>query len=285
MMVTIRNAWRPGQAKVALWAPQEPPNTYMRHAGLMVRRDESSLRRQRGRVQWLPPVPLFGPPPGLGYNIYSNAGSGPINYSSAIATAFTTTWTSGPLAFPDTWMFGVRAFDANGEEQNLDAAVTLILDGSGIDITNRPKPPFGLRAFPLANGAIRAEWSYNTINPQPVPTGFHVYLGDTVTGVLRPTSPVHAGRRGKWMPGSVTWKPAIGSGIDYAHPVATISYQSAIAGSFVANIPGLLNGVTYRVAIRAYNGVAEDPNTSFVTVTADSVGPTAVVNLTAVATA
>jgi hypothetical protein len=220
----------------------------------MVRRREGEIRRGLGYLLRWSPAPLFGPAvPVLGYNIYSNAGSGPINYSSPIATVYGLTWTSGPLAFPDTWMFGVRAFDANGEEQNLDAAVTIILDGGGNDITNRPKPPFALRAFATVGGGIRVEWSYNTINPSPVPTGFNVYLGT-------PT-------------------------ISYGSPAATVSFQSSIAGTFVANLTGLTGGDVYQVGVRAYNATAEEPNTSTVTVTADSVGPGPVVSLTAVATA
>ena len=88
-------------------------------------------------------------------------------YSSPIATTGLLTRTVfGPLALPRTWRFGVRAYDTATmlEEENLDAAVTIILDAAGIDITNRPKAPTALRAFPRAGGTIRVEWAYNTIN-------------------------------------------------------------------------------------------------------------------------
>jgi hypothetical protein len=260
------------------------PHTPLR--GMLVSRREGELRRGLGYLLRWSPAPLGGVTVlATGYHIYSNAGSGPINYNTPIATVYGLTWTSGPLAFPDTWMFGVRAFDGDGEEQNLDCAITLILDGSGHDITNRPKPPFGLRAFALAGGAIRAEWSYNVINPSPVPTGFHVYLGTVQTGVLFPVSPLSSGLRGKWRPGSVRWRGAVGSGMNYGSPAVTVSFQSAIAGTFVANIPGLMNGVVYSVGVRAYNAVAEEPNTSTVSVTADSVGPSPVVSLAVIAIA
>jgi hypothetical protein len=84
----------------------------------------------------------------VSYNIYSNTGVGdPINYGSAIATVGGLTWTSSALAYPGTWRFGVRAFNAFGEEQNLDCAVTIVLDAGGFDITLRPVAPVGLRAF------------------------------------------------------------------------------------------------------------------------------------------
>jgi len=191
----------------------------------------------------------------LEYHIYSNTGiADPINYASAIATTSLLTWTSSALTYPGTWSFGVRAFDpvSGLEEENLDAAVTIILDASGVDISQRPKPPLALRAFPTAGGGIRVEWAYNTINPAPIPTGFHVYQG---TGGM----------------------PSYGS------PAATVSFAAAIAGTFVANLAGLSNGIAYTIGVRAYNATAEEPNTVTVTVTADSAGPSAVVSLTATA--
>ena len=58
---------------------------------------------------------------------------------------------------------------------------------------------------------------------------------------------------------------------------------SAIAGTFVANLIGGVNGTTYTIGVRAYNATAEEPNTNTVNVTALSVGPTAVIDLTATA--
>jgi hypothetical protein len=197
------------------------------------------------------------------YHIYSNtnsnqpagyASAAPIDYTLAIATTGLLTWTSAPLAFPGTWRFGVRAFDTLTmlEEQNLDAAVTIILDASGIDITNRPKAPTALRTLPRAGGTIRVEWAYNTINPAPVPTGFHVYKG---TGGM----------------------PSYGS------PAATVSFTAAVAGAFMVDLPGLVNGTVYTIGVRAYNATAEEPNTVTVNCAADSVGPAAVNSLMAVA--
>ena len=84
------------------------------------------------------------------------------------------------------------------EEKNLDASVTIILDAMGIDISQRPKAPTALRAFAKAGGTIRVEWAYNTINPSPVPTGFHIYRGT-------------------------------GGSPSYASPVATVNFAAAIA--------------------------------------------------------
>jgi len=289
-----------------LYAP--PLSAVARFAGpLMVHRSgEDRARRRAGwALRWFP-SPLFGPT--IGYNIYSNAGGGPINYTTPIATTYELSWTSGPLAYPDTWMFGVRAFNGNGEEKNLDCAVEIVLDASGNDITMRPEAPFGLRAFATAGGGIRAEWTYPFLNSATLPTGFHVYLTPFVPGVLFPVSPLMvAGRRrrvagatwrgsGGHVPvtpiGAGTggdraagqrWRGALGTSLVYSTPAATVLYSSMIANTFVANLAGLSNGVTYLVGVRAYNAVAEEPNTSAVTVTAVSIGPLPVDSLVGIA--
>ena len=221
---------------------------------LVQRAGEDRARRRAGwLLHWLP-IPLEGAVPlnETGYNIYSNAGSGPINYNTPVATVYNFSWTSPPLAHPDTWRFGVRAFNNYGEEKNLDAAVTIILDAFGNDITLRPSPPVGLRALALAAGALRVEWGYPVVNRATVPTGFHVYIGT-------------------------------GGAPSYGSPTATVLFTAGIANTFVANLTGLVNGTSYQIGVRAYNAVAEEPNTAFVTVTADSAGPAPVDSLTGTA--
>jgi hypothetical protein len=202
--------------------------------------------RRAGRVKQ--PRTIWPPP----FNIYSNHGSGAIDYTIPVATVYGLTWTSHPLAYPDTWRFGVRAFNNYGEEQNLDAAVTIILDSGGNDITLRPGPPIGLRAFPLAGGTVRVEWSYPVLNRATVPTGFHVYLGT-------------------------------GGPPSYGGPPATVLFSSGVLNVFVCNLAGLTGGTTYQIGVRAYNAVAEEPNTVTVSVTADTAGPAAVDSLTGTA--
>jgi hypothetical protein len=190
------------------------------------------------------------------YQIYSNTGAGdPINYAAPAATTSELTWTSSALAHPGTWSFGVRAFDTVSglQEQNVDCAVTIVLDASGNDITDRPVPPSGLRAFALAGGSIRAEWYYPPTVGAKAPAGFHVYNGT----------------------GSLT----------YGTPTATVLYATGIANSFAANMSGFTDGTTYTIGVRAFNAVAEEPNTNTVTVTAIATGPAPVDGLTGVATA
>jgi hypothetical protein len=190
------------------------------------------------------------------YHVYVNTGVGdPINYSSVVGTTATLTYQTAVLSYPGTWSFGVRAFDtASGlEEQNIDCARTIVLDASGNDITNRPAPPSGLRAFALAGGSMRVEWYYRPISGATAPSGFHVYTGT-------------AG-----MP-------------SYTIPAATTLVSTRIANSFVANMRGFTDGTTYAVGVRAFNGTAEETNTVTVSVTAIATGPAAVDGLLGVAT-
>ena len=191
----------------------------------------------------------------LGYHVYANTGAGdPINYNLPVATVSGVTWTSGALAYPGDWKFAVRAFDlASGlEEQNLDCAVEIILDSSGNDITSRPLPPFALRALATTGASVRVEWAYGIVAAGKTPTGFHVYIGT-------------------------------GGSPNYSSAVATVSFSSAIANAFVANLTGLSDGTAYTVGVRAYNATAEEPNTQTVSVTADATGPSSVTSLTATA--
>jgi hypothetical protein len=178
----------------------------------------------------------------LHYNIYINSGSGgPVDYSDPIGAVMTTTWTTSGLAAPGTWSFGVRAADGNGEEENLDCAVTIVLDASGNDISARPAPPIGLRAFPLAGGAVRVEWYYTPVR-ESAPVGFNVYLGPGVTP-------------------------------NYATPTAVVAYGSGRFNTFVADLLGLTDGMAYSIGVRAFNASGEEANTTSAGVTADATGP------------
>jgi hypothetical protein len=190
------------------------------------------------------------------YHVYGNSGAGdPIDYSSPLATTSGLSWTSGSLTFPGTWSFSIRAYDTVSglEEQSLDCAISLILDSSGNDITNRPLPPTAVRAFALAAGSIRVEWYYPPSAGLKTPTGFNVYTGT-------------------------------GDSPSYVSPAATVAFSTGIANTFVSNLAGFVDGTAYTIGVRAFNATAEESNTNTVNVTADATGPTAVVSLTGTAT-
>jgi hypothetical protein len=192
----------------------------------------------------------------IGYHVYANTGIGdPINYASPVATVWDETYTSPPVAGPATWSYDVRAFDSitGLEEQNIDS-ITIDIDASGNDVSNTPAAPVSLSVLARAGGSIRVDWAYPGIGlGLAQPTGFHVYLGS-------------------------------GGSPDYADPVATVVAGTALLGQYTTLLTGLSNGVTYQVGVRAFNAVAEEQNTFTTSVVAISVGPSAVVGLTGVAT-
>ncbi len=204
-------------------------------------------------IHWPPAGAHLAPP--VWYHVYANRGVGdPINYATPVATVQGLTWTSSPLSYAGDWKFAVRAFYyPNGlEEQNLDCAIEVILDANGNDITNRPAPPTGVRAIAVKGGNIKVEWSYpNPASAAKTPTGFHIYEG-------------------------------VGS-VNYSLPIATVSYGASIADVWTATITGLTSGTSYTFGVRAYNAVAEEPNTATVTCTSDASGPGPVQSLIAVA--
>jgi hypothetical protein len=252
---------RRGRATSLACAPAayKAPVYDLPRCGLMARRSaEAHGIARRCGLGWCWTAIPVSTTTDVGYHIYSNTGVGdPINYSVPIGTNLgysDVTWTSSRLAYPGVWSFGVRAFNQYGDEQNIDAVVTINLDAAGQDITNQPNSPIGLRAFALAGGAIRIEWTSTTNVPSAkLPTGFNVYIG--TSGVP-----------------------------DYTSAVAKVAYNSSLASSFVANLSGLTNGTTYTIGVRAYNATAEEQNTSTVSCAGDSVGPSAVQNLAAIAT-
>jgi hypothetical protein len=189
------------------------------------------------------------------YHVYANTGAGdPINYDSPIAATTATTFTTSPLSFPGTWSFAVRAFDVFGEEQNLDCALSIVLNTAGQDVTNQPLPPTAIRGIALVGGDIRVEWFYPPTTGFRAPTGFHVYAGT-------------------------------GGTPNYATPVATVLFSAGFGSAFQVDVTGFIGGGVYTIGVRAFNATAEEANTNTVVVTAIATGPTAVVGLTAAATA
>lgn len=176
------------------------------------------------------------------YRVYANAGDGgPIDYSAPVATVDGLQWTTPPLTAPGEWRFGVRAFGSESglEESNVDAAVLIVVDANGADVTNRPAPPFGLRLRGEAGGRVVAEWSHPGGTRENAPTGFNVYVGPGVP--------------------------------DYSEPAATTPGK-ALHGAFSAVLDGLADG-EWAVAVRAFNATAEEDNADFVTVIVDGTPP------------
>jgi hypothetical protein len=184
----------------------------------------------------------------LTYQIYSNGGTGgPVDYSTPIATTTDLSFVAGPLAAPSDNTFAVRCLDpsTNLEEANTDARVRIVIDADGLDVTGRPNPPDTLVVRPTASGGCRINWAYSPAGQGAPPSGFYVYLS----------------------PGGVP---------GYSSPAATVPYIPGRAG-YSCDLSGLADGAAYAVAVRSYNAIAAETNTTVVaTVVGDATPPDAV---------
>ncbi len=88
---------------------------------------------------------------GATVDVYSNGGSGDIDYTAAEAVGQTSPWVSAALtgSAPGTFKYGVRAQSGALEETNT-AFVQFELDASADEVT-RPASPFGIRVVPAAS--------------------------------------------------------------------------------------------------------------------------------------
>lgn len=183
------------------------------------------------------------------YRIYKgDASGGAVDYTTIVATVSGLTYAAAALALGSTTRFAVRAYDnvALVEDDGVDAEVMIIVDGSGADATNTPKPVNVLRARAVANAAIVVEWIPDDPEPSRQPTGFKVYGGTP--------------------------------SISYASPLATVAH-SGRGRVHRATISGLTSGAEYQIAVRPYNASGEQSEVILVTVTPDSTAPPAVEGL------
>lgn len=188
-----------------------------------------------------------------GYHVYSNGGSGPVNYAAPIATVSTLTYSTSALAYPSDTVYAVRAFDTVSglEEQNVDARVRLVLDATGANVTARPNPPVNVWAAPTAGGGAVVHWSYNPAGQGAAPTGFKVWA-------------------------------TVGSVVDYTAAPVSVPYTGPVGS---ATLSGLTDGVSYAIGVRAFSGSLVEPNTTAIaSVTGDRTAPGDVDGLTVVAT-
>lgn len=187
----------------------------------------------------------------LQYLIYSGDNSGgEIDYSTPVATVSGTSTSLSALPLGSRTRFGVRAHDTvtGLTEQNVDAQVEIVVDGSGNDISAVPLPVQAPGARAGQGGSVVLTWSYPYPSQPHPPTGFHVYQG---TGTVSFVSPVQ----------TVTF-----------HPGQT-RYRTTITG--------LSDGVAYLFTVRAFNGTGEEASTATVGATAVTTPPANVANLTA----
>lgn len=190
------------------------------------------------------------------YRIYSNDGQGgPVNYATPIGSTTGLSFACAALPPSSDTTFVVRTYDATLgiEESNTDARVRIVIDQNGQEISGPPWPPSALHVRPLSGGRCRATWAYWP-NTGPSPVGFQVYLTQVTAA-------------------------------NYTTPAATVAYSPGTMG-YSCVLTNLSDGLVYNVAVRSYNSVVTEANTTVVAqVVGDSTPPDNVDSLQAVATA
>jgi hypothetical protein len=188
----------------------------------------------------------------LEYRVYANNGlGGPVIYTSPIATTSSLSQLVTPLSKPSDNTFLIRVHDTvtGYEDQNGDARVRIVVDSSGRDVTGQPNAPWGLTVTPTISGGVQVAWMYNPGGQGGPPTVFNVYAGSPAP--------------------------------NYSVKLAQVAARKAPGQIYIANLTGLTGGTAYQVAVRAQNAVAEETNTTTVSFTAVSAGPSAVASLSA----
>lgn len=192
----------------------------------------------------------------ISYNIYANNGrGGPVDYATPIGRTTSLTFNPPALAAPSDNTFAVRAFDASTglEESNTDARVRIIIDSLGADVTALPNAPNALSVRSASGGGGLISWTYNPIGQGGAPLGFYVYLSPG-------TSPV------------------------YGRPIASIPFVSGKV-DYRFDVTGLADGASYVAAVRAFNSIGVENNTTATgLIVADSTAPNNVDQLVASAT-
>lgn len=187
------------------------------------------------------------------YRIYSNGGSGYIDYDTVVATVShpTVTWTSGAISSSGIYNYGVRAVDSgNKEEFNTDVIVSVDIIGPPItEQPDVPNEPTGLTATATGGGKITVAWVYNDREEDATPTKFNVYY-DNGTG-----------------------------NVDYNTPLTSVNYSTGtqdgrhLAFSYLT--AALTDTTTYIFGVRSSTATDEEDNTTTVSATADASAPNA----------
>ena len=188
-----------------------------------------------------------------GFRVYHNAGEGRIDYDTVRETRseYADAWTSSALSYPATWRFGVRAYNENGEEKNINVADELVLLSSGAESPERPNKPTGLKATPAAGGKVDVTFDYNTTDEAASCTHFHIY---------------HNGGAGE---------------VDYTSEVGSVNIDDGIFTHYLFETGALNDGIPYRFAVRAATASdVEDTGIEWVEAIADASAPDQPASLT-----
>lgn len=195
------------------------------------------------------------------YRIYSNGGSGAVDYSSPVATvaapASSASWAEVGAAAGD-WIHAIRAYDGTFEEDNVHVRYEHELGGSPLaELGLQPATPANPLAVAIAGGKVSLLCSYPAAAEDAVGTVINWY-GDAGTG-------------------TIDYGTIIATGTIPSHDL-----QAPLIAQVAAETGVLTDGTTYLFACKAADaGGRESDASSTVTATADSTAPQDVTELSA----
>lgn len=174
--------------------------------------------------------------------IYWNGGSGPVDYSTPLASVTGTSYVHAVPASADA-VFAARRYDTVSglEERNVDARWRVRTGPAGEDLTAVPGPAAGLSAYRGPAGTVVVRWGYPHVAKRisggtgltdlmgrgPLPTGFRVY--GAVTPLTLP-----------------------------ATPAAVVAFVAGVE-TYQTLLTGFPAGAVVEVCVKPYNGVGESP--------------------------
>lgn len=165
-----------------------------------------------------------------------DSAGGPIDYATPIGDVAGTSYSYANLPLNSTTRFGIRNYDDISwlEEANVDATVTVVVDGQGQDASDVPGQPTAVVASASGAASVVVAWQYYPITGRSDPTLFNVYMTQ-------------------------------GPEVDWtAPPVASVAMREW-ARDFRATLDGIQSGLEYAFGVRSVRGAATDGNTfSFV---------------------
>lgn len=195
------------------------------------------------------------------YKVYSNHGSGPIDYSAPVKTVSTAAAAWSETGVAGAWAIAVRAVKGGIEEDNVHVRYDFELAGSPLALLeDPPATPINLVATAIAGGAIRLQLDYPAVAEVSAKAETVNVYGDGGTGT-----------------------------VDYTSPLLTIAVPEHDLGRGVFALLGetaaLSDATTYTFAARAStSGGRESTSSEEASATADATAPGEVVALSGAAT-
>lgn len=182
-------------------------------------------------------------------NIYSNAGSGDIDYDTAEASGQSSPWVSAALTGAGTFKYGVRVDNGTYEEKNTEF-IEFEIDANE-DLVQTPNSPFGLEVVPAAGGEFTIRGRYDPREEDVAADGGVRIYHDNGTGTM-------------------DWVTQVGTATLYLGGDGFYWFEHTTSGGAYSH-----NQVVKFGARAVTTGGTTDANTETASATADAIAPPA----------